>query len=170
MSSAVIEKSLILDTSQVVQKIKRIAFEIYENNFKEKSIVLAGIDGQGFAFAELLGKEIESISGIKSIIIKVRLDKLAPRQEEVIVDKPEKEFKKKCIVLVDDVLNSGRTLAYAMNPFLNAEVKKIEVAVLVNRSHPSFPIMPTYTGLELATTLNEHVEVVLGKKAAVYLK
>ena len=75
-----------------------------------------------------------------------------------------------CIVIVDDVLNSGRTLAYAMNPFLNAEIKKIEVAVLVNRSHPSFPIMPTYTGLELATTLSEHVEVVLGKKAAVYLK
>ncbi len=170
MSESVVEKSLILDTAKVGQKIKRIAFEIYENNFKEKSIVLAGIDGQGFAFAELLGKEIETVSEIKVTLVKVKLDKLAPQQGEVTVDKEAKEFRKKCIVIVDDVLNSGRTLAYAMNPFLNAEIKKIEVAVLVNRSHPSFPIMPTYTGLELATTLSEHVEVVLGKKAAVYLK
>jgi pyrimidine operon attenuation protein/uracil phosphoribosyltransferase len=170
MNPLVAERSLILDTAKVTQKIKRIAFEIYENNFKEKSIVLAGIDGQGFAFAELLSKEIESISVIKITLVKVKLDKLAPKQEEVIVDKSEKEFRKKCIVIIDDVLNSGRTLAYAMTPFLNAEIKKIEVAVLVNRSHPSFPIMPTYTGLELATTLNEHVEVVLGRKAAVYLK
>lgn len=170
MSQTVIDKSLILDTAKVVQKIKRIAFEIYENNFKEKSIVLAGIDGQGFVFAELLGKEIESISEIKVIIAKVKLDKFSPKQSEVAISIAEKEFKKKCIIIIDDVLNSGRTLAYAMSPFLNTEIKKIEVAVLVNRSHPAFPIMPTYTGLELATTLNEHVEVVLGKKAAVYLK
>jgi len=57
-----------------------------------------------------------------------------------------------------------------MKPFLNVEVKKIEVAVLVNRSHTLYPIQPKYTGFELSTTLNEHVEVVLGKKAGVYLK
>ncbi len=170
MSQVVAERSLILDTAKVGQKIKRIAFEIFENNFKEKSIVLAGIDGQGYVFAELLGKELEAISEIKVTIVKVSLDKLSPQQSEVKINKEAREFKKKCIVIIDDVLNSGRTLAYAMSPFLNTEVKKIEVAVLVNRSHPSFPIMPTYTGLELATTLNEHVEVVLGKKAAVYLK
>jgi pyrimidine operon attenuation protein / uracil phosphoribosyltransferase len=170
MSQSVLEKSLILDSAKVAQKIKRIAFEIYENNFKEKSLILAGIDGQGYSFAELLSKEIESISGIKVTIVKVKLDKTAPQQSEINVDHHEKEYKKKCVILVDDVLNSGRTLAYGMKPFLNTEVKKIEVAVLVNRSHPLFPIMPTYTGLELSTTLNEHVEVVLGKKAAVYLK
>lgn len=170
MSDEVIAKSLILDTAKVGQKIKRIAFEIYENNFREKAIVLAGIEGQGFVFAELLGREIQSISSLKVITTKVKLDKLAPQQSEVKVDTDVKEFKKKCIVIIDDVLNSGRTLAYAMSPFLNSEVKKIEVAVLVNRSHPAFPIMPTYTGLELATTLSEHVEVVLGKRAAVYLK
>jgi pyrimidine operon attenuation protein/uracil phosphoribosyltransferase len=80
-----------------------------------------------------------------------------------------KELKKKCVVLVDDVLNTGRTLAYGLKPFLNIEVKKIEVAVLVHRSHPTFPLTPTYTGYELSTTLTEHVEVVLGKKTAVYL-
>ena len=164
------EKSLVLNGSQVIQKIRRIAYEIYENNFSEKSIVLAGIDGQGYALAKILEKELKSISSLSVVLVKVSLDKFSPVQSEVTIDVSSKEIKKKCIVLIDDVLNTGRTLAYALKPFTSLEIKKIEVAVLVNRSHPSFPIMPTYTGLELATTLNEHVEVVLGKKAAVYLK
>lgn len=164
-----IEKSLVLTKSEVEQKIRRIAFEIYEDNFKEKSIVLAGIDGQGYTFAKLISEELESISPIVVKIVKVSLDKLAPQQSEVKVDCEEKDFRKKCIVIVDDVLNTGKTIAFGMKPFLNVEVKKIEVAVLVNRSHTLFPILPTYTGFELSTTLNERVEVVLGKKAAVYL-
>jgi len=164
-----VDKSLVLNKAEVEQKIRRIAFEIYEDNFKEKSIVLAGIDGQGYTFAQLISKELESISPITVKIVKVTLDKLAPQQSEVKVDCDEKEFRKKCIVIVDDVLNTGKTIAFGMKPFLNVEVKKIEVAVLVNRSHTLFPILPTYTGFELSTTLNERVEVVLGKKAAVYL-
>lgn len=164
-----VEKNLVLTKSQVEQKIRRIAFEIYENNFKEKEIVLGGIDGQGFTLAQLISKELESISPIAIQLVKVTLDKLAPQQSEVTVDCDEKDFKKKCIVLVDDVLNTGKTVAFGMKPFLNVTVKKIEVAVLVNRSHTLFPILPTYTGFELSTTLSERVEVILGKKAAVYL-
>jgi pyrimidine operon attenuation protein / uracil phosphoribosyltransferase len=164
------EKSLILDAAQVKQKIKRIAFEIYEHNFKEKNIVIAGIEGQGYAFANLLSKEVESISPIETKLVKITLDKFAPQQSEVLLDCELKEIKKKCVILVDDVLNTGRTFAYGLKPFLTIEVKKIEIAVLVNRSHTLFPIYPQYTGYELATTLNEHVEVVLGKAMAVYLK
>ncbi len=167
--SEVAEKSLILTDQQINQKIKRMAFEIYENNFKEKSIVLAGIDGQGYAFAKILGKELASIAPLEVVIVKVKVDKLAPQQSDITIDKESKEYKKKCILLVDDVLNTGRTLAYAMKPFFEAGVKKMEVAVLVNRSNTLFPIMPTYTGYELSTTLKDHVEVILGKKSSVYL-
>jgi len=169
MTQSTLEKSLVLDKSQVKQKIKRIAFEIYENNFKEKSIVLGGIDGQGYSLAELIADALKSISPLSVQLVKVTLDKLAPQQSDVTVNCEEKEFRKKCIVLVDDVLNTGKTIAFGMKPFLSVEVRKIEVAVLVNRSHTLFPILPTYTGFELSTTLNERVEVVLGKKAAVYL-
>lgn len=164
------QKNLVLNANQVNQKIKRIAYEIYENNFKEKAIIMAGIDGQGYTLAEILAKELESISPIKAVTVKVTLDKLAPQQSEVGIDVETKELKKKCIILVDDVLNTGRTLAYGLKPFLDIEVKKIEVAVLVNRSHTTFPILPAYTGYELSTTLSDHVQVLLGKKAAVYLK
>ena len=164
------KKSLVLNAKQVSQKIRRIAYEIYENNFSEKSIVLAGIDGQGYVFAKMLEKELNAISTIKTLLVKVSLDKLSPVQSEVAVDSPAKDLKRKCVILIDDVLNSARTLAYGMKPFLVAEVKKVEVAVLVNRSHTLFPIVPTYTGFELATTLSDHVEVKLGKEASVYLR
>jgi pyrimidine operon attenuation protein/uracil phosphoribosyltransferase len=163
------EKTLILDDQQIAQKIKRMAFEIYENNFSEKAIVFAGIDGQGYSFAKILGRELSKISSIEVVIAKVALDKTAQQQGEIKVDADLKNLKKKCILMVDDVLNTGRTLAFGMKPFFEIGVKKIEVAVLVNRSHTLFPITPTYTGYELSTTLKDHVEVILGKKSSVYL-
>ena len=147
-----------------------MAYEIYEHNFKEKSIVVAGIEGQGYLLARLLSKEVEAIAGLKCTLVKVSIDKMLPQQSEVKVDCEIKDIRKKCIVLVDDVLNTGRTFAYSLKPFLNVEVKKIEIAVLVNRSHTLFPIYPQYTGYELATTLTDHVEVILAKENAVYLK
>ncbi len=169
MTESTTVKDLILDSAQVNQKIKRMAYEIYENNFKERIVVLAGIEGQGYTLAKIIATEVEAVSPLKTLVVKVSLDKLAPLQSEVSIDTELKELKKKCIILIDDVLNTGRTLAYGLKPFLNIEVKKIEIAVLVNRSHATFPLLPTYAGYELSTTLTEHVEVVLGKKSAVYL-
>jgi pyrimidine operon attenuation protein / uracil phosphoribosyltransferase len=166
----VADKNLILDAAQVKQKIRRMAFEIYENNFKEKNIVIAGIDGQGYVLAKLLAKEVEAVAEIEVTLVKLSLDKLAPQQGEVTLDCDIKIVKKKCIIIVDDVLNTGRTLVYGLKPFLDTEVKKIETAVLVNRSHTLFPIYPQYTGYELSTTIKDHVVVVLGKETAVYLK
>ncbi|MEO7989473.1 MAG: phosphoribosyltransferase family protein [Chryseolinea sp.] len=166
----VAEKTLILEGAQVKQKIRRMAFEIFEHNFKEKGVVLAGIDGQGYILAKLLAKEVENISPLQVKLVKVSLDKFAPQQSDVTLDCDIKDLKKKCIILVDDVLNTGRTFAYGLKPFLDIEVKKIETAVLVNRSHTLFPIYPQYTGYELSTTIKDHVEVVLGKENAIYLK
>ena len=164
----VTDKTLILDTRQVKQKIKRMAYEIFEHNFKEKAIVIAGIEGQGYILAKQLAKEVENISPLEIKLVKISLDKIAPQQSEIKLDCDLKELKKKCIIMVDDVLNTGRTFAYGMKPFLTIEVKKIETAVLVNRSHTLFPIYPQYTGYELATTLKDHVEVNLSDET-VYL-
>ena len=164
-----VAKNLVLDDAQVRQKIRRMSYEIFENNFTEKTIVLAGIDGHGYALAQLLEKELLSISPLQVITAKVTLDKQSPQNREVTLDLNPGDLKKRVIVLVDDVLNTGRTLAYGMKPFLSIEVRKIEVAVLVNRSHPLFPVQPNYTGYALSTTMTEHVEVILGKKLAVYL-
>src|SRR3954471_19373742 len=101
------ERSLILDAPQVKQKIRRMAFEVYEQNFKEKSLIIAGIDGQGYVLAKLLAKDVEDIAPIEVKLVKVTLDKLAPQQSDVTLDCDLKDVKKKCIILVDDVLNTG---------------------------------------------------------------
>ncbi len=163
------EKTPVLSATQVHQKIRRIAFEIVESNFDVKELTLAGIDGQGYVLAGLLQKELKGIAPWPVSLARVMVDKAALTQPEVSLDVEIKSLKKKAIVLVDDVLNTGKTLAFALRPFLSVEIKKIQVAVLVNRSHSQYPMQPTFTGFELATTLKDHVEVVLGKNPAVYL-
>lgn len=164
------EKSLILDAPQVRQKIRRMAYEIYEHNFKEKNIVIAGIEGQGYVLAKLLVKQVESISPLEARLVKITIDKAAPLQNEIAIDCDEKELRKKSIIMVDDVLNTGRTFTYGMRPFLNIDVKKIETAVLINRGHSLFPIHTQYTGYEMSTTIKDHIEVILAKEEmAVYL-
>ena len=163
------EKTLVLNDEQIRKKISRMAYEIYENNFDEKNLVLAGVDGQGYILAELLQKELTTISPINCTVVKINIDKASPELSEVTADAPLKDLVKRNIILVDDVLNTGRVLAYGMKPFLSVAIKKIEVAVLVNRSHSLFPILPKYTGFELSTTLDDHIEVILKKKFAVYL-
>jgi pyrimidine operon attenuation protein/uracil phosphoribosyltransferase len=163
------QKTLVLTEEQVRNKISRMAYEIYENNFEERGLVLAGIDGQGYVLAQLLQAEIQKISQLDCSVVRITVDKSAPEAGEVVLDVPLKELSKKNVILVDDVLNTGRILTYGMKPILSVAVKKIEVAVLVNRSHALYPIWPKYTGYELSTTLDDHIEVVLKKKYAVYL-
>ncbi|MTI21152.1 phosphoribosyltransferase [Fulvivirga sp. RKSG066] len=163
-------ETLILDQTQVDQKIKRIAFEIYENNFKEKQVILAGIQDKGYQLAQLLGEALSSIATFEVKVVEIILDKSAPTQSEIKLGCEDRELVNKCIVLIDDVLNTGRTLAYSLKPFLNIRVKKLETAVLVNRSHTRFPISAQYVGYQLSTTINEHVDVQLKSDAkAVYL-
>lgn len=163
-------KTLILEQIKVEQKIKRIAYEIYENNFKEPEIVLAGICDNGYLLAGLLKEQLSPIASFNIRLVTVKLDKSAPTQSEISLNCEDKDLKNKSIVLIDDVLNTGRTLAYSLKVFLNVKIKKLETAVLVNRSHTQFPISCKYTGYELSTAINEHVQVLLtDTDKAVYL-
>ena len=154
-----LEKDLILDKKQILQKIKRIAFEIFENNLNEKSLIIAGIDEGGYTLARLLIKELKKISPLELILVKIKLDKEGPLQEDVELDYDIAKLKNMSIILVDDVLYTGKTFIQSMKPFLEVNVKQIQTAVLVNRNYTLFPIAANYTGYELSTTLNDHIEV-----------
>ena len=98
------------------------------------------------------------------------MDKSLSVQGNITLDTDKSLLKKKVIVLVDDVLNTGRALAYSLKPFLEIEIKKIQTAVIVDRQHQSFPISADYVGYSLATTLKEHIEVDFSKERyGVYL-
>lgn len=164
---------LILTSEESNKKLERIAFEIYENNFSENEIIVAGIYDKGFWTAQYIFDYLKKInSQIKFTLVKVSLDKFSPTQSAIELDVEYDYLNNKTIVLVDDVLNSGRTLAYSLRPFLKSEIKKIQIAVLVDRGHKSFPVSADYVGYALSTTLKEHINVVFDnqKIKGVYLK
>ncbi|MEI8136388.1 MAG: phosphoribosyltransferase family protein [Bacteroidota bacterium] len=164
-------KIKILDTLQIDQKLSRLAYEIYENNFSEKELLLVGIDGNGYKVANHLCEKLKKISPLKITLGKIKLNKDMPWEGQPITDFDEKEFVNKTIILVDDVLNSGKTLMYAVKLFLDKPVKKINTVILVDRSHTRFPVKADFVGLRLSTTLQEHIEADFSKKGkeAVYL-
>ncbi|MCS7004592.1 MAG: phosphoribosyltransferase family protein [Cytophagales bacterium] len=155
--------SLILNHQQVTQKIRRIAYEIYERNFEEECLLIAGIEGTGYLLAEVLKDEICKIAPFTVEVLRVKLDKIAPSQSDVEISCQPEFLKGKTIILVDDVQNSGKTLSYSLKPFLNVPIKKLQIAVLVNRGYRRFPVSPDYIGYELSTTVNQHITVVLDK-------
>ncbi len=165
------KKIIILNKKQIQQKIERMAYQILEDNLDEKEIVLAGIVSRGFSLAERIKLVLEKISSLKIKLLKIELDKDSSHLQ-ASSDIPVSEVANQVVILVDDVLNSGRTLAYGLGVFLNIPLKKIRTLVLVDRSHRIFPVSPDFTGLALATVLKQHVQVVIdspGQEDAVYL-
>ena len=153
------DKVKILDTKQIQQKINRLAYQVYENNFLEKELIIVGIDGNGYKVAKLLKEKLIKISEFKINLGKIILNKDEPWEGNPKIDFSEKKFINKTIILVDDVLNSGKTLMYAVKLFLDSPVKKINTVILVDRSHSRFPVKADFVGLTLSTTLQEHIEV-----------
>jgi len=164
-------KVKILDTLQIKQKINRLAFQVYENNFEEKTLLVVGIEGNGYKVASQLAEKLKEISKVKINLGRISVNKEKPWEGEPLVDFTEKDFVNKTIILVDDVLNSGKTLMYAVKLFLDKPVKKINTVILVDRSHTRFPVKADYVGLTLSTTLQEHIEAdfSIKNKEAVYL-
>ena len=164
------KKILILDKKQIRQKITRMSYQIWEDNLEESELIIAGIIDSGYTLAKRLQKELQHVSGIKVTLMKISLDKDSSHLK-ADTDIPVENCTNKVVILADDVLNSGRTLAYGLGVFLNTPLKKLRTAVLVNRSHRKFPISADFTGLDLATIIKEHVDVILdGEEDAVYLR
>jgi pyrimidine operon attenuation protein/uracil phosphoribosyltransferase len=164
-------KTLILNARQIQQRIDRIAYQIYENNYLEKEIIIAGISSNGYLLAERIAKKVSEISEIKVKLAEIVVNKKKPLSEKIKVSLSEKELKNKTVIVVDDVLESGRTMMYGIDPFVKYSVKRLITIVLVDRDHHSFPVKADFVGVSLATTMQEHIDVMLngGKNDAVYL-
>ena len=154
----------ILNRRQIQQKITRLAIEILEHNLGAVEIILAGINNNGMVFAELLMQELINITDIPITVTRIRLNPAEPLSSEILLEMPPEQAHDKVIIIVDDVANTGRTIFYAIKPLLNILPKKVEVAVLVDRTHKAFPIRVDYYGISLATTLKETINVEIRKK------
>ena len=156
------QKKKILENTQILNKIKRISLQIIESNLDSNKIIICGIEKNGALLAKKICKELDLISEKNIIFCSMKINKLNPT-ENIQLSIDINECKNQSVVIVDDVLNSGKTLTYAVKHFLDIEIESIKTAVLVNRSHKKFPISADFKGINLSSSLQNHVDVVFMK-------
>lgn len=150
------DKKYILTKEIADKKLRRMALEICERNQSENELVLIGIKGSGMVVAEKISHYIKNTFHGAITVHCLHIDKKEPGPVKI---EPVIDCNNKVVVLADDVANSGKTMLYALKPFLDAYPKKIQTLVLVERTHKSFPIDIDYTGLSVSTGLYEHIYV-----------
>ncbi len=163
-------KAVLLDAEGIQRALVRISHEILERTKGSKELALVGIRTRGAFLAERLAREIEKIEGAKvaigSLDITLYRDDLTMIGHQPVLHKTELDFDitDKTIVLVDDVLFTGRTIRCALDELIDfGRPKRIQLAVLVDRGHRELPIRADYVGKNVPTALEERVEVRLAE-------
>lgn len=158
------EKKLI-DHKTMQRTLRRLSYEIIENNASLENIVLLGIMTKGVILSEIIGQNIEKIEGVKIPVFSLDI---TPFRDDLKTDIPKSinnervlvDLKEKQVVLVDDVLYTGRTVRAAMDAVIElGRPEKIELAVLIDRGHRQFPIKANYIGKNIPTSSDETIKV-----------
>lgn len=150
---------VILKHQEIHQKITRLAYQILEQCTEQEKIFIGGIQGNGFLLATHLKSVIDSYGSLNTQLFEIEINKDEPWASPIGLSIPESDLKHGYIVLVDDVINSGKTMQYALIKFLQQATHSIKTLVLVDRQHRRYPIKADFVGLSLSTTLKNRVEV-----------
>jgi pyrimidine operon attenuation protein/uracil phosphoribosyltransferase len=159
-------ETLLMDATEINRKLRRIANEIVERNEGVDNIILVGIRRRGVPLAERLAKMIREIEGkdvpVEIIDITLYRDDLSTLGSSPVVGSTEIDIPidEKIVILVDDVLFTGRTIRAAMDSIMDfGRPSKIQLAVLVDRGHRDLPIKADYVGKNIPTSLSENINV-----------
>ena len=149
-------KNIILDYQDVENKIKRISLEILEDNIDEKKLILFGVSKNGKIIAKKIIALIKKYSKIDLELIGVEI---VLNSKNVL--KFDKDFKvnNRSVIIVSDVSQSAKTLQLIISSLMSQDPFKIKTAVMVNRDHSLFPVKINFSGLNLSSSVNEHVDV-----------
>jgi pyrimidine operon attenuation protein / uracil phosphoribosyltransferase len=150
--------NIIADREKIERILERIAYQIAENYCHEKKIFFVGIKDSGYQLAEEMIKYLNPILNIETELIALEIDKKNPATSPIVLSK-NIDSKNCSIILVDDVINSGKTIFYALKPFFELKINSLQTLILVERKHKRFPIVADYVGISLNTTLLERIEV-----------
>ncbi len=157
-------KTIIMDDVRIERTLKRIAFQILENCYQEEEVTVIGIEPRGVWVAAQLIKNIGMISKLKVKNATIDVESLDD------MNKLSASIRGRSVVLVDDVVKSGDTMMRAASAISEQGPKVLITACLVDRKHRRFPIQSDLTGLSLATTLQEHIQLVIEPKPTIYLE
>src|SRR3954469_2584775 len=122
-------ETLVLTSHQIEQKLNRLAYQIYEDNADEKEIIVAGIVQSGFLIAKRIVLILQKISPLTIKLIELPINKHSQHSEDVKLSLSAEELHNKVVIVVDDVLNSGKTMIYAIRPFLYSDIRKLRTVV-----------------------------------------
>jgi pyrimidine operon attenuation protein/uracil phosphoribosyltransferase len=160
----------ILSHKEIEQKITRLGHQLLENCFEEPVVFLGGICGNGIRLAREIQKIMQSNSDQQIEVFEISVDKEEPWKKPITLSIDEDRLKNAYIILVDDVLNSGKTMQYSLVKLLERPTKSIKTVALVDRTHRRYPIKADFVGISLSTTLKERVEIDLdGENSRAYL-
>ena len=155
------QTKVLLDASTIERTIRRLAYEVIEKNRDLKDLVILGIPTRGLTLGKRIVKDIKSIEGVDVAFSK--LDVRAYRDDEKrseIKDRPQINVNQKTVILVDDVLFTGRTIRAAMDAVIDlGRPARIQVLTLIDRGHREFPISANYIGKNIPTALSEKITV-----------
>ena len=155
-------KNIILNQNKIKKIVRRLAYQILESNINSTEIILIGIHQKGYNLSKIIFEELKAITKIKTELFFVKINKKSPLKN--IVFECEKEyFKNKSIVLIDDVLNTGKTLIYCTKSLLDVELNSFKTVVLIDRNHKKFPIKVDYKGISVSTSIADHIELIFEK-------
>lgn len=152
----------ILNSKQIHQKIKRLAVEVLEHHVHSKALIIIGIQGNGTVLANYIHTQINQFQSLKTKVLELQLSKVQPQTTIQLLPATETyNFSEIPVLLIDDVMHSGKTMQYAIRHVLSYNPIQVETLCLIQRSYLQFPVLSNYIGLRLNTTLQEHVSVEL---------
>lgn len=155
-------KKQVLDFEKISRICGRLAYQILENNIDEDEILLVGIKEKGYEIAKIIEQKLKDITSSKVHLKSITIDKKNPNQ----ISEFDINFNQmpKSVYLVDDVLNTGKTLMFAVNSLLKYDFDLIKTLVLIDRNHKKYPIKVDFKGISLSTNLDDTVKLISENK------
>ena len=155
-------KTEVLDQDQILRICNRFAFQILENSIDSDVIYIIGIKEKGFDIAKIVERELKSITKKNISLSSIKIDKKNPKDSVLSDSNLNKNVD--TIFLIDDVLNTGKTLIYSLSFLLKFNFKSIKTLVLIDRNHKQFPIKVDYKGISLSTNINDNIKLLNDNK------
>ena len=151
----------VLNHNQILRICNRFAFQIIENS-NDNEILIIGIKSKGYEIAKIVKKQIETLVNTKVTLKHIKIDKNNPK-DSVKSDLSIND-EKNTVFLIDDVLNTGKTLAYSISYLLDYKFESIKTLVLIDRNHKKYPIKVDYKGISLSTNIDDKIKLLDEKK------
>lgn len=149
--------NIVVNHDKIIRICNRLAYQIIENSHNDEFILIVGVKEKGFMISNIIVDRLTKISTKKIELKYIDLDKSNPKK----YIKSDLDYSKKYekVFLIDDVLNTGKTLMYSVNKLLEYDFNSIKTVVLIDRNHKKFPVKVDFKGISLSTNFDDTVKL-----------